>query len=268
LATALATQWDEVRAEVTLSVPRLAGALALVVISMVMVAEAWATLLKAHSPSMAMHRIFYTAQPAKYLPGGFAQPVGQVMLAVDEGVRAGVAGTAFVIHAAESALAGALLGSALVFVSDAPSWIRWVSGIGMLAPLVLWRPAITWTAGLLGRLTGRRVAADLVPSQRSIVVAFVWVIGSVLLTSAAFVVLSPASMFEVGPASLLAAYAFAWTVGYLALPIPTGLGIREAALAIVLPVAGIGSVVAVSALHRLVTMLAEFGVFIATRHRR
>jgi uncharacterized membrane protein YbhN (UPF0104 family) len=66
----------------------------------------------------------------------------------------------------------------------------------------------------------------------------------------------------------LAAYAFAWTVGYIALPVPTGLGIREATLAVVLPVAVVGSVVALSAIHRLVTMIAEFGVFIASRRKR
>ena len=268
LVAALATQWDDVRAQVTLSVPRLVGALVLIVMSIVMVAQGWATLLKDHSHPKAMRRIFYTAQPAKYFPGGFAQPVGQVALAVDDGVRLGVAGTAFIIHAATGALAGALLGSGLVLVSAVPVWIRWVSSIGIVAPVFLWRPAITWGARLVGRLTKRHVAPDLVSSQRSIIVAFGWAVGGVLLTSAAFVVLSPSDLFTVEPSSLLAAYAFAWTVGYIALPIPTGLGIREAILAVVLPVAAVGSVVALSAIHRLVTMIAEFGVFIASRRRR
>ena len=265
LVAALATQWDEVRAQVTLSVPRLVGALVLILISIVMLAQGWATLLKDHSYPKVMRRIFYTAQPAKYFPGGFAQPFGQVALAVDENVRLGVAGTAFIIHAATAALAGALLGSGLVFVSTVPNWIRWLSSIGILAPFFLWRPAITWVARLLGRLTKRQVAPDLVSSQRSIIVAFGWAVGGVLLTSVAFVVLSPDDLFTVKPASLLAAYAFAWTVGYLALPIPTGLGIREATLAVLLPVVGVGTVVAISAIHRLVAMVAEFAVFIASR---
>ena len=268
LATVLATQWDEVRSEVTLSVPRLMSAFVLIVISAAMVAEGWATLIRDHSPRRAMRRIFYTAQPSKYFPGGFAQPVGQVALAVGEGIRLGIAGTAFIIHATTGAVAGAVLGSGLIFVAEAPTWIRWVSSVGIVAPLFLWRPAITWAARLVGRLVGRPVIADLVSSQRSIIVAFGWVFGGVLLTSGAFVVLSPGDLFSVGPLSLLTAYAFAWTVGYLTLPIPAGLGIREAILAVVLPVAVVASVVAISAIHRLATMVAELFMFIATRRGR
>jgi uncharacterized membrane protein YbhN (UPF0104 family) len=54
-------------------------------------------------------------------------------------------------------------------------------------------------------------------------------------------------------------------VGYLAVPFPSGIGIREGALALVLPATGLAPLVAVSGIHRLVSMVAELLVLGASQ---
>ena len=53
------------------------------------------------------------------------------------------------------------------------------------------------------------------------------------------------------------AFAVAWVIGFLVLPVPSGLGIREAILYTVLPGVPAGAVLASSLAHRLTTFIAE-----------
>ena len=60
-------------------------ALLLTLASIVAIAQGFASLLRDGAHSKRLRRIFYLSQPAKYIPGGIAQPVGQVALTTGEG---------------------------------------------------------------------------------------------------------------------------------------------------------------------------------------
>jgi hypothetical protein len=265
LLVALVRQWDQVRDNLEVSVPRLGVGLLLTVLSIIALAQAWAILLPASNDRRTMRRIFYIAQPAKYIPGGFAQPIGQVALTAEKGVRVGLSVTAFVIHALAGLVAAAGLGAGVALVSDVPTWLRLVALAGVIAPLVLWRPVLLLAVRVVFRLSRRELSEDLVPRQRAIVVAFGWALAGVLGTAVAFATIGATSLAAPGW-EMVVAFSFAFTIGYLAVPFPSGIGIREGVLALGLPSAGLATIVAISTIHRALAMTGEFLVVTATRH--
>jgi uncharacterized membrane protein YbhN (UPF0104 family) len=65
------------------------------------------------------------------------------------------------------------------------------------------------------------------------------------------------------------AFAVAWTTGFLAVPFPSGIGIREGVLiAATGSPSGAASVIAASIVHRLVTMVGEIVMILFSRRRR
>ena len=216
--------------------------------------------------SRRLRRVFYLSQPAKYVPGGIAQPIGQVVMTAGEGVTASRAVVTFVVHSLAAASAGAFLGSAVSLIPGAEVWLRIIAGLGLLAPVVMWRPALMRVAGLVARLSHRELPVDLVPAQGRLVLSFAWAAVGILCSAVAFAVLGGAT-FDEPPWAVVTAFAFAFTVGFLAVPFPSGLGVRETVLAIALPAVGLPSIVAISAIHRLVAMAGELVVVAATTRR-
>ena len=266
LVVALVRQWDEVRSTVELSWPRIGLALVLTLLSITALAHGWATLLPGSSDSRRMRRVFYLSQPAKYIPGGIAQPVGQIALSTDEGLTSGVSITAFIVHALSGAAAGAFLAAGTALLTEAPDWLRLIAVLGLAAPIVLWRPVLVRVARSLARVSRRQLSEEVIPGQRDIVVAFGWAVGGILSSAVAFAILGGSSLGAAGW-EVVAAFCLAFTAGYLAVPFPSGIGIREGALAIALPAAGLATVTAISAIHRAIAMTAEL-LIIGITHRR
>jgi uncharacterized membrane protein YbhN (UPF0104 family) len=75
---------------------------------------------------------------------------------------------------------------------------------------------------------------------------------------------------------IVPAFAASWAAGFALVPIPAGLGVREAVLVALLPSYGAAAIVAASLLHRLATLTAELvlmgfawrSAFVARRSRR
>ena len=151
--------------------------------------------------------------------------------------------------------------------TDADLWLRLVLAVGSLAALVFLDRR--WTVWALRKIPRTRdVAHDLVPNQRSITIAY----GASLLTlgaaGSAYLVLL-GSFGPIGnPLFVIAGYASAWTVGFVAVPIPSGLGIREAVLAAILHGLFPASVlVATSVYLRLVLVVTEGVLALIASHR-
>ncbi|MDY7102689.1 MAG: hypothetical protein S0880_16025, partial [Actinomycetota bacterium] len=75
---------------------------------------------------------------------------------------------------------------------------------------------------------------------------------------------------EVPPLTAMAAFGLAWAVGFVAVPLPAGLGLREAVLVLALTgIAGVDAdaVIAASLVHRFVLLSAELVMFAQSRLR-
>jgi uncharacterized membrane protein YbhN (UPF0104 family) len=268
VVVAFAQTWDRSRAFAIPGWEKLLGAAVLILVGLVCGANGWLYLLERRG-SRRLAATFYLSQIGKYLPGAIWQPAGQLAMAVAEGVPAASASTAVAVYMLTLIAAGGTVGlGVVVFGADLSTAARLIPLAG-LVPVALLRRA--WMALALDRLHSRvpRIpSGEVVPGQPAIVASYLWGIGVMIATGAAFYLLATAYTSKVGPATAVAAFAFAWTVGFLAIPVPAGLGVREALLVATLGSAiRPGAVLATSLVYRLVSIVAEVAMVGVTRSR-
>jgi glycosyltransferase 2 family protein len=237
------------------SIGAMAAALVLHVIALIFASRGWASLFPADADRRALARSLYTSQLAKYLPaGGVLQAAGQVTLS---GLSGGVRSAAIRLPVFSLCLvtAGATLASGLAFASDLPTWGRVLAGAGLLAPCLLDRRVLAAVLRHARRVVSRLPEPDALPPKPAIVAAYLWGIGNMVAYGAAFAVLLT-DITNVNPFIAGAALCAAWVAGYLVVPVPSGLGVREAVLVAALP-ASAASLVTASVAHRLLGIIAE-----------
>lgn len=250
--------------------PVVIAALLLYMVGMSVYSVSWAILFPTEDDRALIALGFIVSQPIKYLPGGVAQPIGQVTLAAQAAEDSGRAIVSFPVHVLINVVAALTLSSPMLFIADLPSWAGWVILLIPITWAALNRRWMVSLISLLGRLSKRfRVSEDL-PTQRAINNGF----GLALIAHGAmflaFGVLTSPSIPGWSPLELAFAFGGAWMIGYVAIPAPAGLGAREAVLVFIL--AGAAStvdVVKISAVHRIATLVVELalllGALIATQ---
>jgi hypothetical protein len=229
------------------------GALAFVTVAVG--SMTWLSLFEEGSPAV-LRRGYFASQLGKYIPGAIWQPIALVSSGARSGAGRGATAARFPVHVLTQAAAGGTTGALLVAV-NAPGPARALAPLGLLLVPLLNRRWMGWFMDRAGRYTKRAVSADLLPSQSHIWASYGWGIVTLLIGGASFAVLL--SSLPTSPTAMLAVfgYALAWTVGFLAIPFPSGVGIREAVLVGVIASASTGDVVAAAVAARLVTMGAE-----------
>ncbi|HEX9775474.1 MAG TPA: hypothetical protein VGB83_07830 [Actinomycetota bacterium] len=214
-------------------------------------ARGWADLLGTRDRAVVSG--FLLAQLGKYVPGGFWQHAGQVgTAAAAVPVSKAVAAVPIqaLVYVAAAGAVGAWYG---LFAAGAAGWVRLATIASAVLVLLIWR---RWM-DLLLRLGGRpgAKARALLPPQRAITRSFTWSVGTLVASGAGFAALATAVGATESFLGATAAFALAWAAGFLALPFPAGIGVREAVLtALVGPAA---PVLAAAIAHRLVTIAAE-----------
>ncbi len=197
---------------------------------------------------------FLRSQLVKYIPGGgvaqFASQVGQLGVGRREG-------SALVIHSKLVAAAGGFAwGPILAIAGDSlPTLVRVGFGLLGLGVVVAWPPAF--------RFVARRVkllGPDDVFEPSGVIVGVLWSILSVGVAGFAFHLALGDPSLDV--MAVIAAYAVAWTVGYLAVPFPGGIGVREGVLTFLLPIDA-GSLLIAAVVVRLLQIVAELGLALA-----
>lgn len=251
----LAGRWEALRAQAYAFDPRFAAlALAALALYFALGAEAWRRLVTGLGGALtyrgAFHTLYY-ANVAKYLPGSVWSLVGRVVLCKRLGVPAGVASAALLMDAVCQVVAGVVVGLlALPAVAAATPLGERATVIPVAAlvavvvagmhPRILNAALATGERGL-ARL-GRPRALPRVPYRYAFVLAmllvytFNWAVlglGFALLGQAfAAAPLAPGQVLM-----LAGAFTVAWNVGVFALFAPAGLGVREAAIAMLLAAA-------------------------------
>jgi uncharacterized membrane protein YbhN (UPF0104 family) len=229
-------------------------------------ARAWIALVGPGPDARLLRASLYESQLVKYLPaGGLLQATGQVAMTATQGIPLARVTLAYATLTVETVAAGLFVASGLVFVDGAPGWLRIVAPLGLLAPLVLHTRVLASVLGLVRRVSVRMPAADQLPSAAARARAFVACLGNQVLYAMGFVVLLEAVDPSAPTYGALVAYVIAWVAGFLVLPLPSGVGVREAVLVGVVPGVAAGPVLAASLAQRLVSIAAEVVAVLGNR---
>ncbi len=222
-------------------------------------AAAWATLLGGRGREALLIRGFLVAQLGKYVPGGVLQVAGQYDLARRAGVDAGLVAVALPVHAlSATASAGGAGAIVLSLVDDRQDWrLRVLLGTAGLVGvgLATSRRLLAWILDQARRRWSRVPGSVSLPSQRAILrAAALGMLGSACY-GFAYALLVGA---DESNAVVAAGFVVAFTVGFLALPVPSGLGIREAVLVVLLePFAPVAALLAAAVGLRVVQLAVE-----------
>lgn len=235
----------------------------LYLLGMCVYSMSWATLFEREDNRILIALGFLISQPVKYLPGGVAQPIGQVTLAAQASSSSRRAVVSFPVHVLINVVAAMTLGAPLLFITDMPSWVGWLVVLVPITWAALDRRWMTGLLSLLGRLHDFfKVSHDL-PAQRAINRGFALALLAHGTLFASFGVLTSDSVSGWSAFELATAYAVAWLIGYIAIPAPAGLGAREAVLAVILSgAASTVDVLKISAVHRIATLIVELALLV------
>lgn len=206
---------------------------------------------------------FYSAQIGKYIPGGVWQVVGLVGLTKRAGVPTATAAVALPVHVVTQVAAAGAVGAFLAFSREVPTSLRGASAIGAVLVVLLYRGwmgrFLRWLDLRTGRGWGHRL-----PGQRAIISSFAWSATTIFVSGAAYAVLLRSLSEADGFGRATFAFSFAWLLGFLAVPFPSGLGVREAVLIATLG-SGAAIVIASAIAQRLITMVGEAVFIVASQ---
>jgi uncharacterized membrane protein YbhN (UPF0104 family) len=260
----LAGGWADTRKQLIHANPwLLLGGAAAAVLAMVAVAMRWhraMAVLGVRVGRVDCLRWFAHGQLGKYLPGGVWNVVGQSELARRGGVRGSVSYSSVLLHSIGlyGCAAVGLAASAALPGSVRIAW--WAVIVGLALAAVAFEPH------LLKRLVQRGQAGEPAPKYRTIC-RYVAGNSLVWILVAAATVLVGGAIDPSEPIVVVAVAAVAsWLVGFVTLPAPGGLGVREIAF-----VAAVGgslnsATAAAIALAARMTFVAADGALVPLSH--
>jgi uncharacterized membrane protein YbhN (UPF0104 family) len=233
---ALADGWTEARDALgDASAPWLLAGFGLAAAGMTLIALPWRHVLGLLGVRAPMQRIvgwYYVGEIGKYLPGGLWPIVGRGELAARGGVDRAVAYSSValslgMLYLANLFLVVVLLPFALAAEDDAGTDALWVLALLPFGIAALHHGVLEWARSTVARLARRPIdvpvpswgasvatVARYVPSWLAIGTA-TWCIARALDPSAAF-------------APVVFAACLSWVVGFVVVPVPGGVGVREA----------------------------------------
>lgn len=276
---AIADRWTAVRrAAAELSPLALLAAYAAVLVGLAASMQSWRALLAdlgSPLPVRPAARIFFLGQLGKYLPGSVWTVVGQMELGRDIGVPRRRAATVALLAIAVSLTVGLTLAAATLPVLAPSAAGRFWPALAVvplagaaLHPRFL-NAAITRLLRLAGQAPPERPL-----SGRGVATATGWALAGWLGFGLQAAALS-ADLGADGPRSVglaVGAFALAWTLGFLVVVAPAGLGVREAvlvaSLGVVLPAAATLVVALVSRVLMTLGDLAFAGMAAVWRRPR
>lgn len=262
IAIVVAGTFDAANEQVLPSAPALVAAGLLSIVTILSSARAWTALFGDYvndgDGRLILRGTFYLAQLTKYLPaGGVVQTASQVGLAPQAGVPIKRAAVAFPVSVVGALAACGTIGSGLVFSTALPWWVRLLALTGLGTIALLHRGLMAWVIDTAHRFARRIPDSDHLPTQRDIFAFYVWALLGVGALCAAYAALLSSLDAGASPFFVFSAFALSWLVGFLAIPIPAGVGVREAVLVALLPGVGTAPVLAASLALRLLGIAAE-----------
>ncbi|HEY8545285.1 MAG TPA: lysylphosphatidylglycerol synthase domain-containing protein [Acidimicrobiales bacterium] len=264
----LASNWDDVTDALAGARPGwIAGAAVLAVAGMTAIAVPWRRALRAVGGDLDMGQVvarYYLGELGKYLPGGVWPVVGRGELARRAGVprvaayaSVGLSLVALYLAAMLLAVAGtpAILGGQRGEDADRYLWILLLLpvGVGVLHHGVLDR-----LRRLGEKVLRRQLVAEIPPWRESLVLVACYLPSWLLVGTSTWAIArglgQDVGWWDVAPAAVLS-----WIVGFLLVPVPGGVGVREAAFAAAAGALDPGVAAAVAVVARVLFVAADGG---------
>jgi hypothetical protein len=265
---AVASTLDRTDGRVIPSIGAVGFALVALMLALRCSASAWASLLPGAAAPVELRRCVYASQFGKYVPGGVVQGVGQVAIAGRLGIPLRTAFPAYVVYAGHAAL-GSLVAGVVLTTQASSVGIRWAVVAGLLAAVAitsLSRRVLEVGLRLAQRVVSRLRRIGPLPSQAALTRGFILQVAFALLQGASFAALLRSLDHDVPVVAAVGANALAFGLGLLAVPVPSGLLVREGLIiAILHPVAGAATVVTAAVVQRLTAIAAEALMLVANR---
>ena len=226
---AVARQWADVRAALaSLGILVVAGAMVSVLLAMLATMQVWRVLLAALGsplPARTASRIMFVGQLGKYVPGSVWPILAQMELGTAHRVPRHHSASASVLTMLVAVFTGLL--TALVtlpFVAGSKPYL-WAFAAAPVLLACLHPKALNYVLGRLFRLT-RRPPLEQPLTARAIAAALAWSFGSWIFYGLQIWLLATRLGAPRGTGALLAigGFAFAWSVGFLAVFAPPGPG--------------------------------------------
>jgi hypothetical protein len=229
------------------------------VVGVISAAFAWATLLGGER-RLDHGAASIVSQIAKYIPGGVWQASGQMGLARSTGVQLQRSAVAFTVQALMQAVAACSFGTVVAATwSDGATWIRGLLALGSVLSLAL--VDRRWMVWILHKIPRTREASSaLVPSQRAILVTYAAGLVTIATLGVGYLIVLGSFGSVDAPWLVVGAFAIAWLVGFLLVPLPSGLGAREAVLVAILHGTFPSSVLVAASVYQRVVLIATEGL--------
>ena len=261
----LASQWTQVHADLPkLAAGEVAGAALCVIAGLGCMLLAWRALLAdlgSPLPLPAAIRVMFIGQLGKYVPGAVWALAAQVELARDYDVPRRRSATASLVGMATTLVVGLVAAGVMLPLTSA-SAVRhywWVLAITPLAVACLYPKVIKFGLDLVLKVV-RRPPLEKSVSVGGMARALAWTtLGWLFYGAHAWLLISEFAGHGGHVLALsMGAYALAWSVGFLIIFFPGGIGPREIALiAVLAPVMPAASALVVALASRVVMTLGD-----------
>lgn len=267
----LVAQWDEVRDSLdNARAGWLVVAGLLAAGGMTAIAFPWRRAVRLLGGEMATSETvarYYLGEIGKYLPGGVWPVVGRGELARRAGVPRGAAYGSVALSLAAlylSAMFLVVLGLPAILGEGDPGGHLWVVALLPLGVLALHHKVLERAKGMVERARGRSLTLTIPAWRDTLVLIGLYVPAWLLIGSATWAVArglgQDVGWLEVAPAAVLS-----WVVGFVLVPVPGGVGVREAAFIAAAGAldGGVGAAVAVVA-RALFVLVDAVGAAVAS----
>jgi glycosyltransferase 2 family protein len=265
VARELVTSWDEVREAVTGANPvLLMSALAVGSCGMLIIGlgwRRWLAVLGARRPARETLHWYYVGQLGKYVPGGIWPVIGRGEMARRGGVAPSVGYSSTVLSLGITYLA-AILAVAVALVAGAAGGggVLW-QPIVVLLPLgmLALHPRVVATVLQVARRVSKRELNLPVPSWGTSAGLLLWHVPAwIAVGSATWLVAVALDTTTPDFRNILFATVLSWVVGFLVVPAPGGIGVREAVfVAAATSLSGLGVAAAVAVVARVIFILVD-----------
>lgn len=238
--------------------------------------QVWRQLLAvvgAHLPYWPAVRIWFLSAILRYVPGNIWQPLSMTLQCQRRGIAPEATLTSVAFYQILTLLAASpiaavyfgLTGNWGLLTGLLQAWTPWLVAIG-LVPVVMFVVRPSWLIEVvnwfLAKFNRTPLAAGLTRSNAAwvLMLAIVdWLLWGASFAALTFALqdFTPAQMVQLAP-DLVAAYAIAYTIGFVSLITPSGIGVREGALYLLLaPLLGGGLVTVAAVAMRVWVTLGE-----------